>query len=116
MKSHKSSDNPLNPQPSSSIQSKPHQIDGTSQLDDLTQLFDSAPVGLCLMDTELRFIRINDHLAKINGVSIDEHIGKTLREVIPEVASIVEPYYRKVIDTGMPILDVEVQGRTQAME
>ena len=44
------------------------------------------PIGLCFIDTELRFVRLNDRLAEINRVPAAAHIGKTLREILPEMA------------------------------
>ncbi|MFQ5650390.1 MAG: sigma 54-interacting transcriptional regulator [bacterium] len=82
------------------------------QLSELEHLYNSAPIGLCLMDTELRFVRINKRLAAINGKPVAEHMGKTLREVIPEIAVRLEPIYRRVIDSGEPALDFEVHGVT----
>ncbi len=84
------------------------------QLADLNHLYETAPVGLCLMDLDLRFVRINERMAEINGSSVAEHLGRTLREVIPEIAEKLEPIYRQVIQTGDPVLDLEVVGTTPA--
>lgn len=81
---------------------------------ELEHLYRTAPVGMCFMDRDLRFVRINERLAEINGRSIEDHIGRTLREVVPEIAELVEPTYRRVIETGEPILDIEVRGTTPA--
>ena len=40
----------------------------------------TAPVGLAFMDTEFRYVRVNDALAKINGRPAEEHLGRTLRD------------------------------------
>ena len=85
-----------------------------NQLAELKHLYRTAAVGLCLMDTDLRFVRINDQLAAINGKPVAEHIGKTLREIVPEIAEQVEPIYRRVIETGEPALNFEVRGTTPA--
>ena len=63
-------------------------------------IYRTAPVGLCFMDRDLRFVRINERLAAINGHPVEYHVGKTLSEVIPEVAPHIEPLYREVIETG----------------
>ncbi|MFQ5572019.1 MAG: PAS domain S-box protein, partial [Rhodothermales bacterium] len=84
------------------------------QLDELELLYKTTPAGLCLMDTDLRFVHINERLAAINGRPVSEHIGKTLSEVIPEIAEQVGPVYRRVIETGEPALDMEVHGTTPA--
>ncbi len=84
------------------------------QLAELKQLYDTAPVGLGFVDTDLRYLRLNEQLASINGRPVAEHIGRTLREVIPEIAPQVEPVYRRVIETGEPALNFEVHGSTLA--
>ncbi len=76
------------------------------------QLYRTAPVGLCLLDTELRFVRINERLAAINGKSVKEHIGHSLAEVIPDVAREHESVYRRVFETGEPVFDLEVTTST----
>lgn len=81
-------------------------------LSELEHLYGTAPVGLCLMDTKLRFVRINERLAEINGKAVAEHIGRTLQEIIPEIAAQVEPIYRRVMETAQPELDFEVHGVT----
>ena len=81
---------------------------------ELDHLYEISPVGLCLIDRELRFVRINEHMAGINGKPASEHIGRTLSEIIPEIAVEVEPIYRRVIDTGQPECDFEVHGITAA--
>ena len=84
------------------------------EISELAQLYRTAPVGLCLMDCDLRFVRINDRLAAINGKPASEHIGRTLREVIPDLADQVEASYRRVIATGQPLENIEVRGAAPA--
>ena len=74
----------------------------------------SAPVGFAFYDRELRFTRINPALAAINGAPVDEHIGRTLREMLPALADFLEPILRGVIDTGQAVRDLEVEGQTPA--
>jgi PAS domain S-box-containing protein len=84
------------------------------QLAQIEAIYATAPVGLCFLDRERRFIKMNERLAEINGLSVSEHIGRTIREIVPELAEIQEPIFEQVLQTGMPILDVEVQGTTPA--
>ena len=84
------------------------------QLAELELLYDEAPLGLCHMTTDLRFTRCNEKLAEINGIPADEHIGQTLREVVPEIAESMEPVYQKVIESGEAVIDVVVTGATAA--
>ncbi|MBW3586506.1 MAG: PAS domain-containing protein, partial [Cyanobacteria bacterium 0813] len=84
------------------------------QLAEIEAIYASAPIGLCFIDTELRFVRINDRLAEINGVPAAAHIGKTLREILPEQADELEPLYRQVIETKVPLKQLEVRGTNSA--
>jgi len=79
---------------------------------DPADLYRTAPVGLCILDAELRYIHINDELAAINGLPAAEHIGRTLREVIPKIADVIEGVYARVIETGEPELNFIVVGET----
>lgn len=57
--------------------------EGTAELE---AVYAGAPVGLCVLDRELRWVRINRRLAEINGFSPEAHIGKTVRELLPGLA------------------------------
>jgi len=83
-------------------------------LAELRNIYATAPVGLCCIDCDLRYVSVNDRLAEWNGRPSADHIGRTLREVIPQVADLVEPVYRRVFDTGEPELGVELRGVTDA--
>ena len=82
------------------------------QLAEIDLVYDTTPVGLSFVDTNLRYLRINKCLAEINGRSIADHIGRTVREAIPEIADMVEPIYRQVLATQTPVLDLEVKAET----
>lgn len=84
------------------------------RLAEIEAIYATAPVGLCFNDTDLRFVRINQQLAEINGASVEQHIGRTLRDLLPELADQLEPIYRQVIDTGEPIVNLEVSGTNPA--
>ncbi|MFL5945641.1 MAG: GAF domain-containing protein [Gaiellaceae bacterium] len=78
-------------------------------------VFGAAPVGLAFMDTNFRYVRVNNALAGINGIPAEEHFGRTLRDVLgDELAEGIEPYHRQVLETGEPILDLPTIGRTAA--
>ncbi|MBD2517018.1 PAS domain S-box protein [Nostoc sp. FACHB-973] len=72
----------------------------------------SAPVGITLLDSQLRFIVINEALAEINGISAAEHFGKTPYEIVPDLASQQEQVFQRVLTTGESVLDFEVSGET----
>ena len=78
----------------------------------LQHVYKIAPIGMCFVDRDLRFVRINDRLAFLNGKPAAEHIGRTVREMIPSLADHIEPIYRRVIETGEPALDFEARAET----
>jgi PAS domain S-box-containing protein len=84
------------------------------QLAELETIYDSAPVGLCVFDPQLTYLHINKRMAEINGVSAEEHIGRTPWEVVPEIADQTEALLGQIIETGQPLFNVEVTGETPA--
>jgi len=83
-------------------------------LKDLQDLYQGAPIGLCSLDTNLRYLHINNWLAELNGLPAEAHLGRTIREVLPDVAAGVEQQLRKVMETGEPIIDGRVDAETLA--
>ncbi|GAP98747.1 sensor histidine kinase [Leptolyngbya sp. NIES-2104] len=90
-----------------------HDVTIQQRLLELETIYDTAPIGLCFQDTNLRYVRINGTLAEINGVSIEDHLGRTLHEAIPVVADALEPIFRRVLETGEPLLNQELRLATQ---
>ncbi|GAB1541807.1 hypothetical protein NUACC21_44800 [Scytonema sp. NUACC21] len=90
------------------------QIQLQQQLAEIEIIYQSAPIGLNVLDTDLRFVRINERLAEINGFSVEAHIGRTVRELLPELADTAEQLLRSILVTGKPLLNVEISGETPA--
>jgi signal transduction histidine kinase/putative methionine-R-sulfoxide reductase with GAF domain len=80
----------------------------------LDALYGSAPVGLGFWDRDLRYVRVNEALAAINERSPEDHIGRTLGEVVPQLAHVLEPLARGVIETGEAAIGREMTGGTPA--
>ncbi len=70
----------------------------------------NAPLGLAFFDRELRFVRINKHLAEANGLSIEEHLGRPITEAIRHMPPEGLDDYRKVLETGESLTDRLVVG------
>ena len=75
----------------------------------LETLQSKAPVGFGLVDREFRFVRLNQTLAAINGSTTVEQVGQLVSTVVPELWPTLEVLYRRVLDTGEAILDLEVE-------
>ncbi len=85
-----------------------------ARLAELETIYDSVPIGLALLDRDLRYLRVNRALAELDGVAAEDHIGRTAREVIPNVADAMEAVFRQVLDAGVAIKDFEISGETAA--
>ncbi|MFW6012538.1 MAG: ATP-binding protein [bacterium] len=79
------------------------------ELDELEAIYETAPIGLCVVDRSLRFVRINDRLAAINGVPVAEHLGRSVREVLPGFADELEPLLQRALQ-GEAVLGLELSG------
>ncbi|VXD23207.1 chemotaxis protein CheB [Planktothrix paucivesiculata] len=78
----------------------------------LENIYVNSPVGLCLLDQNLKFVRVNENFAKINDLSVVEHISKTGQELFSKWADIYEPLMRQVLETGETLSNVEFQTLT----
>lgn len=78
----------------------------------LDTLLGSAPVGFAFFDRDLRYQRINDTLAQINGLAVEDMLGRTVPEVLPGLAAVVAQSLQPVLDTGQAQVGVEVRGST----
>jgi PAS domain S-box-containing protein/putative nucleotidyltransferase with HDIG domain len=75
----------------------------------------TAPVGLAFVDRELRQLRVNHALARLNGLPVEDQLGRPAAELTPDIWPQLEPIYRSVLDTGEAVLNMEVT-RASAVE
>ncbi|SFN42614.1 PAS domain S-box-containing protein [Streptomyces sp. cf124] len=74
-----------------------------------------SPVGIAIVDTELRFVWSNAALERFGGGRAHERVGLRLAEVQPGLdAERIEAQMRKVLETGVPVLDYEHVGRVRS--
>jgi PAS domain S-box-containing protein len=64
----------------------------------LQAIYDGAPVGLCFLDKNLRYISLNQRLADISGTPLAAHVGRTVSEIIPGLFPAIEPYLRRALN------------------
>jgi len=83
-------------------------------LEELEAIYAAAPIGLAVISTDGRFERVNERLASINGLPVSAHLGRSFREVLPQVADFFEGILHRVVETGEPVLNLEVEGETWA--
>jgi PAS domain S-box-containing protein len=77
------------------------------RLAQLQAIYDGAPVGLAFLDVNLRYVSLNERLARMNGASVEEHLGKTVDKMVPAIFPQFEPYIRQALQ-GKAIAGVEV--------
>jgi PAS domain S-box-containing protein len=90
-------------------------VSGLDALAQLQAIYDSAPVGLCFLDRDLRHVSVNRQLAEVTGITVAEHKGKTMKEIAPCVYSEIEPYLLRALK-GETVTDVEVSRPAIAPE
>jgi PAS domain S-box-containing protein len=79
----------------------------TQRLAQLQAIYDGAPVGLCFLDRNLRYVSLNRRLADMNGATVSAHMGKTVREMIPDWFPMLEPYLLRALG-GEGVSEVEI--------
>ncbi len=78
----------------------------------LRSFFTAATAGLAILSPDLRYLHINETLADMNGVTVEDHLGRSVEEVVPELAPVLVPLLKKVLTTGQAVLDHEMSGET----
>jgi two-component system, cell cycle sensor histidine kinase and response regulator CckA len=68
----------------------------------------SSPIGISLLDKDLRYLRVNEALARITGLPVSDHPGRTLRDVNPALDDSLEAALRRVLATGEPFREMSL--------
>ena len=61
-----------------------------------------------MVDRQLRYLKANQQIVEMTKVPTDVRIGKSVRELLPELADVLEPLYQQVFATGQPILKFDL--------
>lgn len=91
------------------------EIKSRSLLQEIEDIYNSAPIGMCVLDKQLRWTRINEHLAEINGLPASDHIGRSVLEVLPDIAVKALPLLEQVLSSGKAIHNIPLSGTTPSM-
>ncbi|MEE1807727.1 SpoIIE family protein phosphatase [Streptomyces sp. BE133] len=71
----------------------------------------SSPIGMAVMSPQLRYVWMNETLERIGGVPREQRVGRRMGEVLPGLETdAIEPLMRRVLDTGVPVIDFEYRG------
>ncbi len=81
------------------------------RLTELEILYAQVPLGLGFLNSDLRFLRANDHLAAMNGIPTEAHIGRRFGELVPkDLADPLEQQFQHLLETGAALVAFEVHG------
>ncbi|MEU0600768.1 SpoIIE family protein phosphatase [Streptomyces sp. NPDC006393] len=79
------------------------------------RLLEDAPVGVAVLDPNLRCVWLNDAQTRVGGVSREQRLGQGLDAVFPPAqAAELGARIRRVLETGVPLIDHEFQSGTVA--
>jgi transcriptional regulator with PAS, ATPase and Fis domain len=78
-----------------------------------TPFFQTSKVGFGICDKQLRYLAVNRALAASNHLPVEAHLGRTIRDVLGDVASSVEPAFDRALTTQQPVLR-EISGKPAA--
>ncbi|MFF0475975.1 SpoIIE family protein phosphatase [Streptomyces sp. NPDC004284] len=79
------------------------------------RLVSQSPIGLAVLDTELRYVLVNQALERINGIPAREHLGRRIGDMLPMLDTVaLDAALHTVLTTGEPLLDRPMVGRTPA--
>ena len=84
-----------------------------AQADHLKAVYRALPVGLAVFDAELRYVQVNDRLAELNGIPAEDHIGRTVDEIVPDISDQARSLFARVL-AGEAIWGQEIVGPTKA--
>ena len=76
-----------------------------------TPLIETAPVGLAVLDSDLRYLYLNPAYAGIGGVSAVVSLGQHVERVAPAFGGEVAAALGRVLTDGVPVRDFEVSGQ-----
>ncbi|KYF47850.1 hypothetical protein BE08_26450 [Sorangium cellulosum] len=77
-------------------------------------LVGGAPLGIGLLDRDLRWRQVNEALAAMSGLPREALLGRGVDEVAPELKASLEPLYRGVLSSGEPLVNHEIAGGARA--
>ena len=77
----------------------------------LQLIYDTAPIGLAFLSPDCRYLQINQRLTEICGISVEDHLGRSVRDCVPALADAVEGIVGSIMETGEPVTGIEVAGQ-----
>jgi len=77
-------------------------------------------IGVALLSADFRFRAVNECIAQMNGIAVEAHPGRSVRDVLGDLSELVESQLARVISTGKAVVHHEfsalLPGRTNIGE
>ncbi|WP_371614191.1 SpoIIE family protein phosphatase [Streptomyces sp. NBC_00454] len=71
-----------------------------------TRLVSQSPIGLAILDTDLRYVAVNPALERMHGIPAKDHLGRHYREIMTAAKfGVPEAAMTEVLKTGIPMVD-----------
>ena len=77
----------------------------------LQLIYDTAPIGLACLSPDCRYLQINRRLTEICGISVEDHLGRSVRDCVPALADSVVQIVGSIMETGEAVTGIEVAGQ-----
>src|SRR3954449_7099479 len=94
-----------------SLELRRQQFWSYQQSPELQKIYHVAPVGLAFLSPDCRYLEINQRMTEICGISVEDHLGRSVRDCVPALADAVEGIVGSIMETGEPVTGIEVAGQ-----
>ncbi len=85
------------------------------ELSELQRIYDAAPIGLAVLSNDLRYLRVNLHFAEMNGLGVEDYVGRTIHDIFPGGTEGMAERVRQLCESGH-VLSFEVEVPAAAGE
>ena len=76
----------------------------------LAAAWDAAPVGFAVFDEDLRLVWMNRTVVELDEGPSERLIGRRMDELVPEPSRALIEIARRVLETGVPVMEHEAPG------
>ena len=71
-------------------------------------LISAHDVGVAIFDREFRYKAINERLARMHGIPVQQHFGRTVEDIMGDAARELKSFITRVFQSGKPLLSQQL--------
>src|SRR5271167_1943909 len=83
--------------------------------DRFSSFLTQTPLPIAVLDRQFRFLEVNEWIAQFDGISAEAHLGRTVREVLPDLEHLINPALEQALTTNEGV-QIEIASRHQSLE